>query len=150
MKSLNLSKQYEFREVKSSSFDMKFRYPVYSVYPRIELIRPATDASDHLTHVRTETINKSAPRILLIDENEDMIFTFESFLAGEGYQVASFSDPEKAVAHFADVAPNYYKLVILDIKMPGIDGLEVHRRLANFDPDLKVLFVSAPDSADEM
>ena len=66
----------------------------------------------------------SLSNILLVDDEEDVIYTFKKGLALEGYNVEAFVDPMEALAHFAKVNPSYYNLVILDIRMPGLNGLQ--------------------------
>jgi CheY-like chemotaxis protein len=53
--------------------------------------------------------------ILLIDD-EDIVYTFKQGLSSEGYNVEVFT-------HFVNVNPSHYNLAILDIRMPGLNGL---------------------------
>jgi FixJ family two-component response regulator len=56
------------------------------------------------------------------------------------FQVDAFADPTMALSHFK---PNTYGLVILDIRMPYIDGLELSRKIIAIDNKVKVCFLSA-------
>jgi DNA-binding response OmpR family regulator len=67
-----------------------------------------------------------APRILLVDD-EQTIQTLLSFpLQRDGYEVVAASDGQEALARFSEQA---FDLVVLDLMLPGVDGLEVCRRL---------------------
>ena len=89
--------------------------------------------------------------ILLVDDEPDTLFTYKTFLSAiEGYKVDAFTDSQKALQNFAKVNPSYYDLVVLDIRMPGLNGLQLYYRIKAMNPDIKVLFVSALDAAMEM
>jgi two-component system, OmpR family, response regulator ChvI len=56
----------------------------------------------------------------------------------------------EALAHFAKVNPSYYNLVILDIRMPGLNGLQLYYRLRAINRNIKILFISALDAIPEL
>jgi PAS domain S-box-containing protein len=70
--------------------------------------------------------------ILIVDDEPVMRKAMETLLAEEGYAVASAGDGTEGLAKVAELTPD---LVLLDIKMPGLDGFEVCRRL-RADPAL--------------
>jgi two-component system response regulator ChvI len=87
---------------------------------------------------------------MLVDDEEDMLITYKSFLEGEDYKIESFTDSETALKHFAETNAYDYNLVILDIRMPGINGLQLYCKLKAINIAIKVLFVSALDAIDEI
>ena len=95
---------------------------------------------------------KDGHNILLVDDEPDILLTYKTFLlaAPEGYNVDPFTDSQKALQQFAQVNPSYYDLIVMDIRMPGLNGLQLYYRLKAISPDIKVLFVSALDAAQEM
>jgi two-component system response regulator ChvI len=95
---------------------------------------------------------KDGHNILLVDDEPDILLTYKTFLlaAPEGYNVDAFTDSQKALQQFAQVNPSYYDLVVMDVRMPGLNGLQLYYRLKAISPDIKVLFVSALDAAQEM
>ena len=94
---------------------------------------------------------QNAHNILLVDDEPDTLLTYKTFLLDiEGYNVDAFTDSQKALQHFAQVNPSYYDLVVMDIRMPGLNGLQLYYRIKAMNPDIKVLFVSALDAAKEM
>ena len=68
----------------------------------------------------------SAKKIMIVDNEEGLCHMMEAVLMDEGHAVRSFTDPLIAVETFR---PGTWDLVISDIKMPGIDGLEVLPRI---------------------
>jgi CheY-like chemotaxis protein len=90
--------------------------------------------------------------ILLVDDESDLVKTYEWFLKSEGYHnIETFIDPCKTVKHLADLKnPRHYSLAIIDIRMPIINGIQLYEILKIFNPEIKVLFVSALDAAEEL
>jgi CheY-like chemotaxis protein len=82
----------------------------------------------------------STKKILVVDDEESIQLIFRDELETAGYEVHSAMTGEEALAMVPDIGPD---LVILDIHMPGINGIEVLRRLKEADPDLPVILSSA-------
>ena len=97
-----------------------------------------------------QQMNASATTIMLIDDEPDTMLTYKTFLIGGGYHVDAFTDPKEALTHFAKLNPNNYNLVVMDIRMPNLNGIQLYYRLKAISPDIKILFVSALDAAQEM
>ena len=57
-----------------------------------------------------------------------------------------FTDPREALVHFAQSNPDYYNLVVMDIRMPNLNGLQLYYRLKAINPDIRIMFVSALDA----
>ncbi|HZC48648.1 MAG TPA: response regulator [Nitrososphaeraceae archaeon] len=79
-------------------------------------------------------INK---RVLIIDDEPDMTLLSKIVLEQNGFKVDSFNDPLAALSNFK---PDSYDLVILDIKMPNIDGFELYRQIMKIDNKVKACF----------
>jgi CheY-like chemotaxis protein len=92
----------------------------------------------------------SSYNILLVDDDADILFTFSAVIEGEGYHLKSFNDPNAALSHFSQVDPYYYDLVIMDIRMPGMNGIQLYSKLKVMNPEIKVLFLSALDAVEEL
>jgi two-component system, OmpR family, response regulator ChvI len=65
--------------------------------------------------------------------------------------VETFAESREALRHFIELNnPQYYQLAIIDIRMPGINGVQLYQILKIMDSNVKVLFVSALDAAEEL
>jgi len=90
--------------------------------------------------------------IMVVDDEPDTLFTYEWFLSDEGYNVEGFTDPQEALKHFVQLPDpsSYYQLVLLDIRMPKLNGLQLFNTIKTLSPDTKVMFCSALDIAKEL
>ncbi len=79
-------------------------------------------------------------RILVVDDDAAITATFESILGGEGYEVETATEGARAL-ELATRRP--FDVILLDLVMPGIDGLDVLRRLREVAPRAHVLILSA-------
>lgn len=86
-----------------------------------------------------ETKNRSN-RILLVDDDQDITLAFANGLKQNGFEVDAFNDPGEALSNFK---PDWYGLLLLDIRMPKINGFELYRRLNDKDKNVKVCFITA-------
>jgi two-component system, OmpR family, response regulator MprA len=84
----------------------------------------------------------AAPRILAVDDDPKILSLMRRGLAFAGYGVELAEDGEQALAIVRDRPPD---LVVLDVVLPGIDGIEVCRRLRAGEPNLPILLLTARD-----
>jgi DNA-binding response OmpR family regulator len=82
----------------------------------------------------------SRKKILVVDDEPDITFTLHAILQKSGFEVSSFNDPLLALQSFK---PLYYDLVILDIKIPEMNGFELYHKLKEKDVHVKVCFLTA-------
>ena len=90
--------------------------------------------------------------IILIDDEPDLLLTFEYILKNEGYtNVKTFSDSKSLLKHLLDVDNlMYYKLAITDIRMPCINGIQLYQVLKILNPSIKIMFITSLDAANEL
>jgi DNA-binding response OmpR family regulator len=81
-------------------------------------------------------------RLLIIDDEPDLTIICGLALEYYGFKVDTFNDSKEALSNFK---PHYYDLVILDIKMPKMDGFELYDELKKKDKDVKVCFLTASE-----
>jgi DNA-binding response OmpR family regulator len=87
---------------------------------------------------------------MVVDDDQDILTTFEAILNSQGISVKTFSDANESIKQFALARPDLYDLIILDIRMPRLNGLQLHYRLKALNKNIKVLFVSALEASDEL
>jgi DNA-binding response OmpR family regulator len=79
-------------------------------------------------------------RILVVDDEPDIATALQIGLEAGGFDVDALIDPELVLSNFR---PSLYDLVLVDIRMPKMDGFELYEQLKNIDPDVKVCFLTA-------
>jgi DNA-binding response OmpR family regulator len=79
-------------------------------------------------------------RVLVIDDEPEICAYLSDFLSAEGFRVHTVSDPLKALP---EVKEGRYQIVLLDLRMPGVDGLELLQQIRAFDSDLCVIVMTA-------
>lgn len=96
--------------------------------------------------MRTDGHPSDAARILIIDDSLDNLAMLSEALAQEGYVTKSIADPIEGLELARTMRPD---LILLDVRMPGMDGFEVCRRLkrAEVTRSIPILFLSALDEA---
>jgi DNA-binding NtrC family response regulator len=78
-------------------------------------------------------------RILVVDDEEALRTVLSTELSSEGYEVSAAADGNEAIDL---VKENNYDLVLLDIKMPNVDGFEVLKFVKGTKPDIKVIMLT--------
>jgi len=81
-------------------------------------------------------------RILLVDDESDVCFVLEKVLGEYGFAVDSYENPKLALEKFKS---HSYDLVILDIKMPELNGFALYREIKRLDKKVKVCFLTAAE-----
>lgn len=82
--------------------------------------------------------------IAIIDDDIDITDLFKDILEDDGYTVVAFTDSIAALNHIQD-NPEEFGLVISDYRMPQMNGYELCTKLIEFNPNLKVILISAYD-----
>src|SRR2546425_1529101 len=100
--------------------------------------------------IHQQAEERSHGNIMLVEDEPDVLFAFKTMLISERYNVDTFTDSFEALKHFVKLNRPYYDLVILDIRMPGMNGIQLYQKLKRIDDDLRVIFVTALDAAREL
>ena len=79
-------------------------------------------------------------RILIVDDEPDVNLILKMVLEGNGFQVDTFDTPLLALEYFRK---GLYNLVILDIKMPKMNGFELYKEMEKLDNKVRVCFMTA-------
>jgi two-component system, OmpR family, response regulator ChvI len=176
LKKLNsLEKQFQFEEISEFSIGLKQRYPIHLVvpmdldrrvkYPELkdlilrqhdvrrqnELAMQQARLTEELpSRLSAEGDDTFRGNIMLVDDQPDRLCTYRSFLEGQGFKVYSFTDPTVALRQFAKEDSSKYDLVVMDIRMPQLNGLQLYQRLRAINSAVRILFVTALDAAEEL
>jgi DNA-binding response OmpR family regulator len=78
--------------------------------------------------------------ILVVDDEPDIVITLRTVLERNNFKVDTHTEPLQAIKNFEI---NAYDLLILDIKMPQMNGFELYRELKKIDENIKVCFLTA-------
>ena len=84
-------------------------------------------------------------RILIVDDERDVVRTLKMILENYGFDIDSFTDPTVALEQFK---PSLYDLTILDIRMPDPNGFKLYGELKSRDSNIKTLFLTALSSVE--
>ncbi len=79
-------------------------------------------------------------RILVVDDESEVCKMLEKFLGEKGYQVFKAFDGKTALELVKEERPH---IVLLDIKMPGMDGIECLKKITQIDKELGVIMITA-------
>jgi FixJ family two-component response regulator len=79
-------------------------------------------------------------RILVVDDDADVISTFKMILEMNGFEVDAYTNPTLALSNFK---PNSYGLLLLDIRMPVMNGFELFRKMKSIDSRVEACFITA-------
>jgi CheY-like chemotaxis protein/class 3 adenylate cyclase len=173
--------RYKFQELQGYSVGFNHKYPVYHILSKnndkngtseiainsINQLLALKKTSSKIKDIQVRQQQTSqllqqsqqvqqqpqeyATNIMIVDDEPDILSTYECFLSDEGYNVQSFTDPQDALEHFVQLAdPSHYKLALLDIRMPRINGLQLFHRIRRLSPKIKIMFISALDVAEEL
>ena len=82
-------------------------------------------------------------RVLIVDDEPDLNITLKMVLEENGFKVDSFTDPLSALENFKGESAGMYDLLILDMKMPQMNGFELYRQIRKIDDKVKVCFLTA-------
>ena len=81
-------------------------------------------------------------KILLVDDEPDITRLVRMVLEDNGFVVDSYTDPTLALSNFK---PGLYDLLLLDIKMPKMSGLDLYQKMNEIDINVKICFLTASE-----
>lgn len=87
-----------------------------------------------------KSVRNGRNKIMLVDDEPDIVMTFKAALESAGFTLIAYEDPLIALSKFK---PRYYDLVILDIKMSKMNGFELYTEMRKVDEEVKVCFITA-------
>jgi DNA-binding response OmpR family regulator len=114
------------------------KIPGYDKFDPSSLAEPTGLQKEKTTN--DEAFSKS---VLIVDDDSDMISIFSLGLQDEGFEVYSYNDPLEALSQFR---PNFYDLLLIDINMPKMNGIELSRQILELDANVKICFITAGEA----
>ena len=97
-----------------------------------------------MTRIKNYKINNynNKKRVLIVDDEPDLCTVLKMVLEDNGFEANSFEDPNLALKSFK---AGLYDLVLLDIKMPEMDGFHLCQKMKEIDNKVKVCFLTASE-----
>jgi CheY-like chemotaxis protein len=80
------------------------------------------------------------PKIMVVDDDDSLRFTFTTILEDAGFEVTAASDGLEGVEM---AAKHHFDLIFLDVRMPGLGGIEACRRIKEISPDTIIILLTA-------
>ena len=87
-------------------------------------------------------------RILLVEDESDLMQLYRDVLNGAGHEVDGFCDPLVAFSHFQENS-SLYEAVISDVRMSGMSGIQLAKKLKEIRSDVQVFLMSAFEIAED-
>jgi DNA-binding NtrC family response regulator len=86
--------------------------------------------------------NKHLAKLLIVDDDSDIVQVLKMGLLQNGFLVEAFTNPQEALQSFKSDAESYC-LVLSDIRMPGISGIQLSKKVKEVNPNVKVVLMTA-------
>lgn len=83
---------------------------------------------------------------MVVDDNEDIVLIVRLILDPHGFMVDTSTDSRLALSNYK---PDYYDLVLIDFRMPNMDGFELYKRIRKIDYKTKISFLTASEKYHE-
>jgi CheY-like chemotaxis protein len=81
-------------------------------------------------------------KLFVIDDDPDIVYVLKHGLQKNGFLVDAFTNPEEALRSF-ESNPHDLCLVVSDVRMPGLSGIQLARKVKQINPDIKVVLMTA-------
>jgi DNA-binding NtrC family response regulator len=86
--------------------------------------------------------NKPLAKLLIVDDDSDIVQVLKMGLVKNGFSVKAFTNPLEALESFKSDAESYC-LVLSDVRMPGLSGIQLSKKIKEVDPNVKVVLMTA-------
>lgn len=95
---------------------------------------------------RSEANKVGKPRVLIVDDDPDITYSFKLGLEQHGFDIVVFNNPLLVISNYT---PGSYDLLLLDVRMPLMDGFELYKEIRKLDEKVKVCFITAYEISGE-
>jgi len=95
-------------------------------------------------HTKNSFSNHNQYRLLIVDDEKDLLFVYKKALKLAGMEITTFDNPDMAYEEFKD-SPEMYRLLLTDMSMPNMNGYELINKVKAIKPKIKTILISAYD-----
>lgn len=88
----------------------------------------------------------SEEKVLLVDDEQDFLKALSERMQAKGLQITSATSGEEAIRAVGD---EFFDAVVLDMKMPGLDGIETLKKIKEVNPDVQVILLTGHATVDK-
>jgi CheY-like chemotaxis protein len=120
----------------------------YSNYDKYDNLRigntSAKEKDPNKDNSRDDNNNKRKfeGKLFVVDDDPDIVYVLKHGLQKNGFLVDAFTNPEEALQSF-ESNPHDLCLVVSDVRMPGLSGIQLARKVKQINPDIKVVLMTA-------
>ena len=109
-----------------------------------DIIISKQDAGHHTKNTNDDDDDGDKPlaRLLIVDDEYDIVQVLKLGLQQNGFLVDAFTNPQEALQSFKSNADSY-SLLLSDVRMPGLSGMQLARKVKETNPDVKVVLMTA-------
>ena len=110
-----------------------------------EYTSPNNSIGSHENTTNQSTIEEKrlSKVVFIVDDDPDMTSIFSLGLQDEGFEVYTSNDPLEVLSRFK---PNYYDLMLIDISMPKMNGIDLSKQILELDLNVKICFITAGEA----
>ncbi len=101
-----------------------------------------------MTAKNTDNNDKPLARLLVVDDEQDIVYVLKHGLQSYGFLVDGFTNPEDALQSFKSNA-EIYRLVLCDSEMPSLSGIQLAKKVKEINPNVKVLLLTGFEIIDK-
>jgi CheY-like chemotaxis protein len=133
---------YVFREINSSAANYNrriFDFIGCNSYDKIITAIHLQALKSYEYNLRQQQ-QSNKTKILLVDDEQDICLTYKTVLEEADYQCVAYTNPVTALQEFKR---NYYDLIVLDAKMPQLNGYEFFKKIREQDNAIRMFFITA-------
>jgi CheY-like chemotaxis protein len=109
-------------------------------YQRTKLYSQKQKIEEEQEGLHNQTTRRK--RILVVDDEYDICMVYQMVLHDAGFECISYIDPVKALKEFK---PYFYDLILLDIRMPVLNGFELCKKIIELDRTVHIIFITASE-----
>jgi len=106
-----------------------------------DVILSKQDAGHH-TKNTTDDGDKPLARLLIVDDEYDIVQVLKLGLQQNGFLVNAFTNPQQALQSFKSNAESY-SLLLSDVRMPGLSGMQLARKVKEINSDVKIVLMTS-------